>query len=135
MALTAMAVVPAMAVTVDGYEVEMYGYRNGVYTLSSHTDDMIDSVSFDGNQYTVYFVPAKVYGITGSITEITATATGETSTLEDTTTVFTFTPQEEEFTTSTGTTKTGTFISYQIALGNGGTHSSSNGAIVISPAE
>lgn len=134
MAIAAMSVVPAFAVTIDGYEVEMYGYRNGVYTLSSHTDDMIDSVEWDGEYYTVTFVPAQVYGITGWVESITATTNGETSDKAGDSTIFTFTPLDESFTTNTGAEKEGTFISYDVILETG-THSSSNGAIVITPAE
>ena len=135
MAIAAMSVVPAFAVTIDGYEVEMYGYRNGVYTLSSHTDDMIDSVEWDGEYYTVTFVPAQVYGITGWVESITATTKGETSETDGAgNTIFTFTPLEESFTTTAGEHKEGTFITYQVGLETG-THSSSSGAIVITPAE
>lgn len=132
MAIAAMSVIPAFAVTIDGYNVEMYGYRNGVYTLSSHTDDMIDSVSFDGTKYTVVFVPATVYGIEGWVASITATTSGETSHEDGDATVFTFTPKNEAFTTDTGAAKAGTFINYEVELETG-MHSSSNGAIVITP--
>lgn len=129
--MSAMTAFSAFAVVKGDYNIEMYGLRNGSYVLSSHTDDMIDSVTVnEDGDYVVEFKPATVYGISGYVSAI-STEAGEVGVLDtsDNTLTFTF---SEGGTDVNG--KTGTAIDYTVTLATG-THSTSTGAIVIEPVE
>lgn len=130
-AMSAMTAFSAFAVVKGDYDIGMYGYKNGSYVLSSHTDNMIDSVTVDDDgNYVVEFKPATVYGISGYISAI-STPDGEEGVLDTTDNTLTFVFAEGDVDVNG---KVGTTIDYTVTLATG-THSTSTGAIVIEPAE
>lgn len=70
-----MAAVMVMAMSLTAFaatSVKMYGYMNGAYVESSHTDAFIGDVVDEGDGiYTITFVKATVYGREGYISSMT----------------------------------------------------------------
>lgn len=126
MAIAAMSVIPAFAATVT-----MYGYKDGAYVASPHTDKMVESVEENANgTYTIVFVP-----ITETYNGVTAT--GYISHIETANGLYAADYDEDEeitvFTFKVGNDningENGTIINYNIAPYS--EHSTSVGAIVI----
>lgn len=138
MAIAAMSVIPAFAATIDGFNVEMYGIKDGAYVASPHTEKMVESVADNGDgTYTVVFVP-----ITETYNGVTATGyISSISTIDAVEgVIYTGTYDEDleitEFTFVPGGVtidgNVGTKISYTVEPNFG--HSTNTGAIVITPA-
>lgn len=138
MMVAAMMAMTAMTALAGTETVKMFGLVGTDYVYSGHSGAMVDSVTanFDGT-YTVIFKEINMYGIIGHISEI-STDDGQKGVLDGTTMTFTFMPSEEDFTgryrqadrSFLDKDEVGTMITYTVELSSG-THSTSEGAIVI----
>lgn len=139
-AVSAVAVIPAMAAVVGDYNVEMYGKttKNGNtgYLLSSHVGKMVKSVTEEDGFYVVEFQPITMGSIKGHISSMT-TSNGFEGELDGEYLTLTYVPAGDVFNVidSQGAslgTEEGTLINYNVAMS--GMHSTSQGAIVVTPA-
>lgn len=123
-ALAASAAIPAFAAV----SVQMYGYMNGKYVASSHTDAFIGGIEDLGDDYySIDFVEAEVYGRTGHIATMEINGEiFEANENGDMNVVFEYQPEELQ------EGLYGNPIAYEISLGGEGSgHPNSQGALVI----
>lgn len=141
MMVAAMMAMTAMTALAGTETVKMFGLVGTDYVYSGHSGMMVDNVTDNGKgTYTVTFKEINMGRVTGHISEISTKDGRYEGELgpDGTTMTFTFKPAGEGFTgryrqadrSFLDKDEVGTMITYTVELSSG-THSTSEGAIVI----